>query len=115
MCEKRYRVRCLSDLAVLIYSHFLEHTALAGSVGEEFNCLPVENEEFRRISEKRALEALKPRKETVFIDKIPDKVKQAGHALPSDRSQFVVCLCIPCLDVTIKLLTSFAASNETRR
>ncbi|KAI3076350.1 hypothetical protein CBS147339_5184 [Penicillium roqueforti] len=66
-----------------------KHTALAGAVSEEFNCLPVENEEFRRISEKRALEALKPRKETVFIDKIPGKIIQARHALPTERGQFV--------------------------
>ncbi|KAJ5367098.1 Transcription initiation factor IIF beta subunit [Penicillium brevicompactum] len=66
-----------------------KHTALAGAVSEEFNCLPVENAEFQRISEKRALETLKPRKETVFIDKIPGKIIQARHALPSEKGQFV--------------------------
>lgn len=96
-----------------ICSQFLENTALAGAVSEEFNCLPVENEEFRRISEKRALEALKPRKETVFIDKIPGKIIQARHALPTERGQFVVRLLHLCLFFEARLLTSFAASHAT--
>lgn len=67
-----------------------EQTAIAGRVSEEFNCLPVENEEFRQISEKRALEALKPKRGTVFIDKIPGKLLQARHALPNEKATFVV-------------------------
>ncbi|CAL5867273.1 uncharacterized protein PFLUO_LOCUS1488 [Penicillium psychrofluorescens] len=66
-----------------------KHTALVGRASEEFNCLPVENEEFRLISEKRALEALKPKRETVFIDKLPGKLLQSRHALPLDRGTFV--------------------------
>ncbi|PYH41220.1 transcription factor IIF subunit TFG2 [Aspergillus saccharolyticus JOP 1030-1] len=66
-----------------------KQTALVGSVGEEFNCLPVENEEFRMLSEKKAMEALKPRRETVFIDKIPGKLLQSRNALPSDKGAFV--------------------------
>jgi len=96
MCERRYPVCHLPEMASCIRSQCLEHTALAGAVSEEFNCLPVENEEFRRISEMRALEALKPRKETVFIDKIPGKIIQARHALPSEKGQFVVSLRIVC-------------------
>lgn len=69
-----------------------EQTAIAGRVSEEFNCLPVENEEFRQISEKRALEALKPKRGTVFIDKIPGKILQARHALPGERGTFVVSI-----------------------
>ncbi|PLN82749.1 transcription initiation factor IIF, beta subunit [Aspergillus taichungensis] len=64
-------------------------TALVGSVGEEFNCLPVENEEFRMLSEKKALEALKPKRETVFIDKVPGKLLQARNLLPGEKSAFV--------------------------
>lgn len=67
-----------------------EQTAIAGRVSEEFNCLPVENEEFRQISEKRTLEALKPKRGTVFIDKIPGKLLQARHALPNEKATFVV-------------------------
>ncbi|OJJ46126.1 hypothetical protein ASPZODRAFT_133124 [Penicilliopsis zonata CBS 506.65] len=66
-----------------------KQTALQGRVNEEFNCLPVENEEFRRISEKRALEALKPKRETMFIDRVPGKLLQSRHALPGDRATFV--------------------------
>lgn len=68
-----------------------EQTGIAGRVSEEFNCLPVENEEFRRISEKRALEALRPKRETVFVEKLPGQILQARHALPGDKGAFVVC------------------------
>ncbi|KAL3465273.1 transcription initiation factor IIF, beta subunit-domain-containing protein [Aspergillus heterothallicus] len=66
-----------------------KQTALEGHVKEEFNCLPVENEEFRMLSEKKALEALKPKRETVFIDKLPGKLLQQRHALPGEQSAFV--------------------------
>ncbi|KAL4786634.1 transcription initiation factor IIF, beta subunit-domain-containing protein [Aspergillus varians] len=66
-----------------------KQTALVGHVQEEFNCLPVENEEFRLLSEKKALEALKPKRETVFIDKLPGKLLQQRHALPGEQSAFV--------------------------
>ncbi|PWY89261.1 hypothetical protein BO70DRAFT_309456 [Aspergillus heteromorphus CBS 117.55] len=66
-----------------------KQTALVGSVGEEFNCLPVENEEFRNISEKKALEALKPKRETKFMDKIPGKLLQPRNALPGEKGAFV--------------------------
>lgn len=69
-----------------------EQTALVGSVGEEFNCLPVENEEFRRFSEMRALAALKPKRETVFIDRIPGKLLQPRNALPGQKGAFVVSI-----------------------
>lgn len=92
MCGKQYQV-CVVPQTPLENpcSRSSEHTALAGQVSEEFNCLPVENEEFRRISEQRALEALKPKKETVFIDKIPGKILQSRHALPVEKGTFVVC------------------------
>ncbi|KAL5336832.1 transcription initiation factor IIF, beta subunit-domain-containing protein [Aspergillus crustosus] len=66
-----------------------KQTALVGHVKEEFNCLPVENDEFRHLSEKKALEALKPKRETVFIDKIPGKMLQSRHLLPGEQSAFV--------------------------
>ena len=113
MCERRYQVCPTADIESCICLQFLEHTALAGAVSEEFNCLPVENEEFRRISEKRALEALKPRKETVFIDKIPGKIIQARHALPTERGQFVVCFLVFLFMFEGRLLTSPAASHTT--
>lgn len=92
----------------------IEHTALAGAVSEEFNCLPVENAEFQRISEKRALETLKPRKETVFIDKIPGKIIQARHALPSEKGQFVVRTCILAVFRDLKYSHFSTASNQNR-
>jgi transcription initiation factor TFIIF subunit beta len=60
-------------------------------VKEEFNCLPVENEEFRILSEKKALEALKPRREVKYVDKMPAKLLQQRHALPGEQGAFVVC------------------------
>ncbi|KAL4969379.1 transcription factor IIF subunit TFG2 [Aspergillus stella-maris] len=66
-----------------------KQTALAGHIGKEYNCLPIENEEFQKLSEKKALEALKPKRETVFIDKLPGKLLQGRHALPGEQSAFV--------------------------
>ncbi|KAE8352008.1 transcription initiation factor IIF, beta subunit-domain-containing protein [Aspergillus coremiiformis] len=66
-----------------------KQTALVGSASEEFNCLPVENEEFRRLSEMKVLESLKPKRETVFIDKIPGKLLQARNVLPGEKGAFV--------------------------
>jgi transcription initiation factor TFIIF subunit beta len=66
----------------------------------------VENEEFRRISEQRALEALKPKKETVFIDKIPGKFLQNRHALPVEKNTFVVRLVNVYPPIYVSLLIS---------
>lgn len=63
-------------------------------MSEEFNCLPVENAEFQRISEQRALEALKPKKEVRYMDRLPGKILQAQHLRPTDTGTFVVCLSI---------------------
>lgn len=76
----------------MVLMDYTEQTALLGSVGEEFNTLPVENEEFRAISEKKALEALKPKRETIFIDKVPGKLLQPRNALPGEKSAFVVSI-----------------------
>lgn len=84
-----------------------KQTAIVGRVSEEFNCLPVENEEFRRISETRALQALKPKRETVFIDKIPGKLLQQRHALPGTQSTFV--------QATAKPAKVRAQENKTTR
>jgi transcription initiation factor TFIIF subunit beta len=59
-------------------------------VADEFNCIPVENEEFERISEARALEALKPKHETKFVPKITGKMLQPKNLVPGDKGAFVV-------------------------
>ncbi|KAJ5183763.1 hypothetical protein N7492_001379 [Penicillium capsulatum] len=66
-----------------------KQTALVGRVSEEFNCLPVENEEFQRISEQRALDALKPKKEVVYMERLPGSILQAQHMRPTDKGTFV--------------------------
>ena len=90
-----------------------EQTALVGSVSEEFNTLPVENEEFRAISEKKALEALKPKRETVFIDKVPGKLLQPRNALPGEKSAFVVSIDYLYSFVIYVLTNTPTASNKT--
>lgn len=85
-----------------IPANWIEQTALLGSVGEEFNTLPVENDEFRAISERKALEALKPKRETVFIDKVPGKLLQPRNALPGEKGAFVVSPCIPGLFILLR-------------
>ncbi|KAI9746846.1 MAG: hypothetical protein M1815_004961 [Lichina confinis] len=44
-----------------------KHTALAGIVKHEINCLPVENAEYARIMAERNAEAAKPKRETKFL------------------------------------------------
>lgn len=68
----------------------VEQTALVGKVADEFNCIPVENEEFQRISEAKALEALKPRRETKFVSKITGTMLQPKNIVPGDKGAFVV-------------------------
>lgn len=44
-----------------------ENTALAGQIRMELNCLPVENAEYRRIMDRRAKQAMKPKRETKLL------------------------------------------------
>jgi transcription initiation factor TFIIF subunit beta len=69
-----------------------EQTAIVGKVRDEFNCIPVENEEFQRISEARALQSLKPRRETKFVPKISGKMLQPKNLVPGDKGAFVVSI-----------------------
>lgn len=66
------------------------------------------------ISERRALEALKPKRETVFIDKVPGKLLQPRNALPGEKSAFVVILALSTFCWLLYLTTSLA-SNKTRQ
>lgn len=61
-------------------------------VRDEFNCIPVENEEYQRISEARALEALKPKREAKFVPKITGKMLQPKNVVPGDKGAFVVSI-----------------------
>ncbi len=45
----------------------VERTALAGMITMEINCLPVENAEYRRIMDRRAEQAMKPKRETKLL------------------------------------------------
>ena len=65
-------------------------TAITARVHDEFNCLPVENEEYQRLAEERALESLKPKRETKFIEKVPGKMLQPKTVAAADKSNFIV-------------------------
>lgn len=43
---------------------------MAGQVQTEINCLPVENTEYRQLMDLKNREAMKPRRETKFLDAI---------------------------------------------
>ncbi|EGE06650.1 transcription initiation factor IIF subunit beta [Trichophyton equinum CBS 127.97] len=64
-------------------------TAITARVHDEFNCLPVENEEYQRLAEERALESLKPKRETKFIEKVPGKMLQPKTVAAADKSNFI--------------------------
>ncbi|PGH26793.1 hypothetical protein AJ80_01559 [Polytolypa hystricis UAMH7299] len=66
-----------------------KQTAIAAKVRDEFNCLPVENEEYQRIAEAKALEALKPKRETILIEKLTGKMLQPRTAQAADKSTFI--------------------------
>ncbi|KAI5287972.1 hypothetical protein KEM54_005570 [Ascosphaera aggregata] len=67
-------------------------TAIVGKVHDEFNCQPVQNEEYNRIAETIALEAYKPKKETVFLEKITADMRNPKSAIAADKSTFIVSL-----------------------
>ena len=43
---------------------------MAGQVQTEINCLPVENTEYRQLMDLKNKEAMKPKRETKFLDAI---------------------------------------------
>jgi transcription initiation factor TFIIF subunit beta len=90
MCGKQYLVRCSCVALFIRVLTPVEQTALVGKVADEFNCIPVENEEFQRISEAKALETLKPRRETKFVSKITGTMLQPKNVVPGDKGAFVV-------------------------
>lgn len=85
----------------------IEQTSIAAKVKEEFNCLPVENEEYRQITEKKALEALKPKRETKFIPRVTGKMLQMNHPGPQEKSAFTVS--------SIKIFSDRGASNISQQ
>ncbi|KAJ5355064.1 uncharacterized protein N7496_012276 [Penicillium cataractarum] len=66
-----------------------KQTALVGQVSEEFNLLPVENEELRRISEKAAIQAMKPKEKVQYVDDISPDITNAAILLPTNKGHFV--------------------------
>ncbi|KKZ63900.1 transcription initiation factor TFIIF subunit beta [[Emmonsia] crescens] len=66
-----------------------KQTAIVGSVRDEFNCLPVENEEYQRMAEARALDVLKPKRETLYIGKVSGEMLKPKTVAVADKSTFI--------------------------
>ncbi|KAI5306911.1 hypothetical protein KEM56_006472 [Ascosphaera pollenicola] len=64
-------------------------TAIVGKVHDEFNCQPVQNEEYNKIAEAMAFEALKPKKETMFLAKVTADMRNPKSAIAADKSTFI--------------------------
>ncbi|KAL9121820.1 MAG: hypothetical protein Q9187_001627 [Circinaria calcarea] len=61
-------------------------TAIIGQVQREINCLPVENDDYHRVMDEIARQALKPKKETQFVtgtNKLPDPATLYAPAFTS--------------------------------
>jgi hypothetical protein len=93
----------------------LEQTAIVAKVRDEFNCIPVENEEYRRLSEARVLEALKPKRETKFVPKITSKMLQPKNVIPGDKGAFVVSIFLDHWPVIIDLLFALLMPYSKQR
>ncbi|KAK2758739.1 hypothetical protein FQN54_003429 [Arachnomyces sp. PD_36] len=89
-----------------------KQTSIAARVRDEFNCLPVENEEYRQITEKKALEALRPKRETKFISDETDKKLQLRHLGPADKSAFTQAAVKPTKARTHENKTARMPQNE---
>lgn len=93
MCERRY-------LVSLNRAHgngrdadaLQEQTALVGKVADEFNCMPVENAEYQRISEAKALKALEPKEKVRLIDLRQHKGPNVREVAAGAVGGFVVSL-----------------------
>lgn len=70
----------------------IESTAIVGKVHDEFNCQPVQNEEYERIAQAMAFEAHKPKKETIFLEKITADMRNPKSAIAADKSTFIVSI-----------------------
>lgn len=56
--------------------------------------MPVENEEFQKITEEQAFKIFKPKEKVRFIDKVSGKMLRAGNVLPGEKSAFVVSILV---------------------
>lgn len=57
--------------------------------------MPVENEELRRISEKAAIQAMKPKEKVQYVDDISPDITNAAILLPTNKGHFVVSFKVP--------------------
>ena len=77
-----------------------EQTALTGQVRTEINCLPVENDEYHRITNQRALLALRPKPKTRVMDDISsgNLLNPGTMGTTRDFSNFIVSHPLSCWD-----------------
>lgn len=67
--------------------------------------MPVENEELRRISEKAAMEALKPKEKVQYVDDITPDITNAAILLPTNKGHFVVSFSVIVPSAVLHVLT----------
>lgn len=73
--------------------------------------MPVENEELRRISEKAAILALKPKEKVQYVDDITPDITNAAILLPTNKGHFVVSSQVT-IRSHLQILTTFLATTQ---
>ena len=96
----------------------LEHTALAGAIKHEINCLPIENEEYTRLMAEKALQDAKPKKETKFLSGMgsnPSNLLAPGTLGASgDFGGFIVSIIIAGLMTSTDRVQRTGASHRAK-
>ena len=83
------------SLNLKLTSECQERTAIVGQVQTEVSCLPVENDEYRRVMDERTLQEMKPQRRTGYVPE--SSSMQGGNVLapgtlgtPGNFANFIV-------------------------
>ena len=105
--------------SMLIIVFMVEKTAVSGRVKSEVNCLPVENEEYRRVMDQRTRQEMKPLRETQMLS--GPASSHGGNvlypgALGSSGSfnNFIVSIAIRCKEVLINISKKPTITQRTK-
>lgn len=93
-------------------------TALAGTVSQEFEAVPVENAEHRRLEEQRTQDLLRPKeKDTIRIGKVEARTQYASVISSAERSRINAVRKVLCnlwfMLTTPRLRTSRDSNSKT--